>query len=286
VEHAGWVVFEDVFLVIGSLRAQKLLREVAQRRAEVEVNADLIEQTVIERTAELAAANQELAAFDYSISHDLRAPLAAVRLRAEMLQRRVRLGRIDAEALTSGLVEIRRQVDRTVDQMRLLLDVARLQAGRLPLERAPVDLVPVVRAAVEEVGATAEHHTLTLQAPAEVVGEWDEWRLHEVLQNLLSNAVKYSPDGGAIETTIEADAASATVRVRDHGVGMRADELPSVFERFYRAPGARRLEGSGLGLYICHTIVDAHGGRIWAESDGLGRGSVFCFALPRSASPE
>jgi signal transduction histidine kinase len=219
-------------------------------------------------------------------SHDLRAPLAAVRLRAEMMQRRLRREQIDTAGVIDGLDEIRRQVDRTVDQMRLLLDVARLQAGRLPLDLGPVDLVSLVESAVEEVGATTERHQLTVRAPAEVVGSWDVWRLHEVLQNLLTNAVKYSPDGGAIEATIEADDKAATVRVRDHGVGLPAEELPSVFERFYRSPGTRRLEGSGLGLYICQTIVDAHRGRIWAESDGPGQGSTFCFTVPRSVGAE
>jgi signal transduction histidine kinase len=215
-------------------------------------------------------------------SHDLRTPLAVVRLRTEMLARRLRRGQADATALASGLDEIRQQVDRTVEQMRLLFDLARMQTGHLPLKRERIDLVPLVRATVEEVGATTDRHRLTLRAAARVVGAWDEWRLREVLQNLLTNAVKYSPDGGAIETIVEADRHSATVRVRDHGMGLSLEDLPSVFGRYYRATGARRLEGSGLGLYICQTIVDAHGGRIWAESEGIGLGTTFCFTVPRS----
>ena len=197
-------------------------------------------------------------------SHDLRAPLAAVRLRAEMLQRRLRREQIDAAGVIDGLDEIRRQVDRTVDQLRLLLDVARLQAGRLPLEREPVDLVAVVDAAVEEVGATTERHQLTLRAPDRVVGSWDEWRLREVLQNLLTNAVKYSPDGGAIETTIEADErwrdrARAGPRRRPAGRGA-AERLRALLPRAGRAaargerPGPvhlpddrRRPRGAHLG---------------------------------------
>lgn len=215
-------------------------------------------------------------------SHDLRTPLAAVRLRTEMLARRLRRGQADAASLASGLDQIRQQVDRTVEQMRLLFDLARMQAGHLPLQREEIDLVPAVRAVVDEVDATTDCHRLTLRASASVVGAWDEWRLREVLQNLLTNAVKYSPDGGAIETIVDADEESATVRVRDHGIGLSPEDLPSVFGRFYRAAGARRLEGSGLGLYICQMIVDAHGGRIWAESDGIGLGTTFCFTVPRS----
>jgi signal transduction histidine kinase len=206
-----------------------------------------------------------------------------VRLRTQLLSRRLRSGQLDVQAVIGGLDEIRGQVDRTVEQLRLLFDVARLQIGQLPLQREPIDLTALVGAVVDEVGATTDRHLLTLTGPPGVVGCWDEWRLREVLQNLLTNAVKYSPDGGPIDLTIEVDAESAGVRVRDRGVGLAADELPNVFERFYRASGTRRLEGSGLGLYICRTIVDAHGGRIWAESDGPGLGSTFCFRLPRLA---
>jgi two-component system phosphate regulon sensor histidine kinase PhoR len=218
-----------------------------------------------------------------SASHDLRTPIACVGLRIQMLERRLSAGRLDDAALSGALQEIRQQVDRTAEQLRLLLDVARLQAGHLPLERETTDLGAVASAVLDEVGLTTDRHQLTLRASPGVVGAWDEWRLREVLQNLLTNAVKYSPDGGPIEVTVEADECDATVRVRDPGVGLPAEELSRVFTRFYRSPGARRLEGSGLGLYICQTIVDAHGGRIWAESDGPGRGSAFCFSLPRAA---
>jgi signal transduction histidine kinase len=111
---------------------------------------------------------------------------------------------------------------------------------------------------------------------------WDAGRLEQVLQNLVTNAIKYAPGGGPIEISVEADAQQVTVSVRDQGLGIAAEELPQVFERFYRVAGTRGLEGSGLGLYICQGIVSAHGGRIWANSDGPGRGSTFGFSLPRA----
>jgi len=114
-----------------------------------------------------------------------------------------------------------------------------------------------------------------------VQGVWDVQQLEQLFHNLLSNALKYSPDGGVVEVTIEADEAEVTIRVRDEGVGIQPEELPRLFDRFFRAEGVRKLEGSGLGLYICQRIVAAHGGRLWAESEGIGRGSVFTFILPR-----
>ena len=96
--------------------------------------------------------------------------------------------------------------------------------------------------------------------------------------------MKYAPQGGPITVVVEGDDAAATVSVRDEGLGISADELPHLFERFYRAEGTRSLEGNGLGLHICQAIVSAHGGRIWATSDGLGQGSTFWFNLPRRAA--
>jgi signal transduction histidine kinase len=92
--------------------------------------------------------------------------------------------------------------------------------------------------------------------------------------------VKYSPDGGSIVVRVEADTTAVTVSVRDWGLGIPAEDLPHLFERFYRVDKTRTLEGSGLGLYICQAMIAAHGGRMWAESDGVGHGSTFTFTLP------
>jgi signal transduction histidine kinase len=123
-------------------------------------------------------------------------------------------------------------------------------------------------------------HTLTVEAPHTVHGLWDAARLDQVLQNLLTNAVKYSPAGGPIVLRVEAEPSCATVSVRDSGLGIPVEDLPRLFERFYRVAGTRTLEGTGLGLFICHGIVAAHGGRLWADSAGSGKGSTFSFSLP------
>jgi signal transduction histidine kinase len=132
--------------------------------------------------------------------------------------------------------------------------------------------------------ATTDAHVIDVYAPVGVIGHWDQRRIEEVVQNLLNNAVKYSPVGGRIEVRLESDERNAIVTVRDSGIGLAREDAPHVFERFYRGQGKQRLEGTGLGLYICHAIVAAHGGRIWAESTGPGHGSTFKFTLPLGRS--
>jgi signal transduction histidine kinase len=213
-------------------------------------------------------------------SHDLKGPVTVIKGQAQLLGRGMSLGKVTNEQLLQGLSTIVRHSDRLVDMLNLMLDLSRVESGRLDLERVEMDLVAVARGILEGVQATTSRHLLALQSTDRVEGTWDVRRIEQVLHNLLSNAVKYSPDGGEVNLTIDADDRNVTVRVSDRGVGLDPSELPRLFERFYRAEGTRRLEGSGLGLYICEAIVSAHGGRIWAESEGLGRGSCFCFTLP------
>jgi signal transduction histidine kinase len=138
---------------------------------------------------------------------------------------------------------------------------------------------------VADVQSTTDRHRVELHANGDLNGYWDEARLQQVLMNLLTNAVKYSPQGGPIQVLIRDDAEDVRVCVRDRGVGLTPQEATHVFERFFRGRSIRQLEGAGLGLYICQSIVTAHGGRIWVESEGPGHGSSFCFVLPRGASP-
>jgi signal transduction histidine kinase len=150
----------------------------------------------------------------------------------------------------------------------------------MELAREPTDLVELLRVVASGVQSLTRVHTIRLDMPPTLEGVWDGARLDQVLQNLLTNAVKYSPEGGTIVVRVESTAAGATVSVSDPGLGIPAEELTHVFERFYRAARTRRLEGTGLGLYICKGIIAAHGGRLWVESDGAGLGSTFTFSLP------
>jgi signal transduction histidine kinase len=213
-------------------------------------------------------------------SHDLQAPLTVVKGQAQFLEIQLKNGTANNATLHQGLGRIVIQTERVSHMMRLLLDLSRMEGGRLELERSPTDLIPLINEVVDGTRLLATTHEVELEAPASVVGSWDAQRLRQVLQNLLTNAVKYSPDGGRIDVRVQVEDGSVRVDITDRGMGLTAEDAARVFGQFYRAEGARRLEGSGLGLYICEAIVSAHGGRISASSPGPGHGSTFTFHLP------
>jgi PAS domain S-box-containing protein len=214
-------------------------------------------------------------------SHDLRTPVTTIKGYTQLLERSITTGQATPEMVARFVGVVRGQSDYLVGLLNLLLDYSRLEAGRFALEPKRTDLVAIVNRVVASVQAMSDRYRVALCAPAWIEGDWDVLRLEQVLHNLLTNAAKYSPERGRIEVRIEADEQCATVCVADQGVGLAQSELAQIFNRFYRAEGTRRLEGTGLGLYICQRIITAHGGRIWAESPGPGQGSTFCFTVPR-----
>jgi signal transduction histidine kinase len=217
-------------------------------------------------------------------SHELKGPISVIKGHAQILESQVTSGRATTESMKHGLAAIVQSSERLAGLLDLLLDLSRIEAGRLELDPIPTDLVALTRSVVERTRAVAARHRLEVRGPDHIEGTWDARRLEQLLHNLLANAVKYSPMGGTVEIELGADDQTATVSVRDEGIGLLQEDLPRVFERFYRAEGVRKLEGTGLGLYICQGIVSAHGGRIWAESPGHGRGTTFSFALPRGVA--
>lgn len=211
------------------------------------------------------------------VSHELRNPLASLLGYAQFMQR--------SQCYDKQAVEViigqSRQLDRLIGD---LLDVSRLEAGRLELRHASVDLVALARTSAEQARGLSGTHVIRVDAPDRpLVGWWDEGRLAQVLQNLLSNAIKYSP-GGEIVLRVQDLGDGAQLAVTDRGVGIASEELPFVFERFYRSSSAAasRIRGIGLGLYISRLLVEAHGGRIRVESQP-GRGSTFTLVLPYGA---
>jgi signal transduction histidine kinase len=213
-------------------------------------------------------------------SHDLKTPATVIKAQAQWLKRRFKAGNAEQGDVDEGLTMIADQADRLSKLLNLLLDLSRIEAGKLELDRTPTDLRGILVSMARALQATTDAHLIEVQAPMGVIGHWDQRRIEEVVQNLLNNAVKYSPVGGRIEVRLDTDDSNAIVTVRDSGIGLAEDDAAHVFERFYRGQNMRRLEGTGLGLYICHAIVTAHGGRIWADSSGPGHGSTFGFLLP------
>jgi signal transduction histidine kinase len=220
------------------------------------------------------------------VAHELRNPLGALKGFADMLTYQTAHGKGPAlaEWQREALEEIEQATTRLDKLTEDLLDVTRLQAGRLALSRKPTDLVSLARQQVRQAQMSTERHILSFETSlSSLVVEIDRGRIEQVLSNLLSNAVKYSPQGGPIEVTLRAEAEprAALLSVRDQGIGIPVREQARLFGRFVRAENARATEiaGTGLGLYLSRELVEQHGGHLWFES-AEGAGSTFYLTLP------
>ena len=220
--------------------------------------------------------------FVANVSHELRTPLAAIKALVETLES----GALDDPEVAPGfLSRIVGEVDRLADLVDDLLDLARLESGRITLSinnASPRDLVVRGTNRLLPLIERAQLH-LEVDVPDDLPDiRADRARVEQVLLNIVHNAVKFTPPGGGLR--VDASLAEAMVQfsIRDTGAGIPGDELPRLFERFYKADRARRTEGTGLGLAIAKHIIQAHGGTIWAEST-LGKGSTFFFTLPVAA---
>jgi PAS domain S-box-containing protein len=222
-------------------------------------------------------------------AHELRNPLGALKGFADMLVYQTAQGRGPqlADWQREALKEIEQAAARLDKLTEDLLDVTRLQAGRLSLSRKPTDLVGLVRQQIRQAQMTTRSHALSFETelPSLVV-EVDRGRIEQVLANLLNNAIKYSPQGGLVEVALRQDGepGSALLSVRDHGIGIPAGQQARLFGRFVRAENARAAEitGTGLGLYLSREFVERHGWRLWFESvEGVGS----TFYLRLSLSP-
>ncbi len=222
--------------------------------------------------------------FTADASHELRAPFALIQSAAEYLLRRER----SREETVEALQEILQEVKQTSSLVDRLLKLARSDSGHNPLLAVPLDLTSLLTEVAENARSLAENKQIDFTShldgpPTPVMG--DEISLRELFLILLENAVKYTPKGGAVDLILIRDTGQATIEVRDTGIGIASEDLPRVFDRFWRADKARSREmgGVGLGLSIAKWIVDQSRGTIRVESE-LGRGSNFVVHLPASSS--
>jgi signal transduction histidine kinase len=218
--------------------------------------------------------------------HEVRQPITLIRATAQLAGRRLQRPDPDVAIAVEELSRIEAGADRMAVQLRRLVEVSRVALGRLDLEPDATDLLRLVEAARDRLPPeTAARIAITVASETDPRGVWDAWRLEQVLDNLLSNAAKYSPAGGPIEVAIAGDAATITLDVRDRGIGIAADDIPRLFQRYTRSRTARAhgIEGLGLGLYLCRGIIEAHGGRVEATSSGPDHGATMRVVLPRRA---
>ena len=257
-----------------------VFRDIRERRRVEEERATLLARERAAR-ADAEQASRAKDEFIATLSHELRTPLNSVLGWARLL----RMGKLDAPSMARAVEAIERGASTQAQIVDDLLDMARIVRGQLRLDVRPVELVPVVEAAIDTVRPAAAAREIEIAAVLEtragpVAG--DPGRLQQVAWNLLTNAIKFTPAGGRVEVRLAHRGDHVELAVKDTGAGIPDDFLPHVFERFRQADSSttRAHGGLGLGLAIVRHLVEAHGGTVSAESAGLGLGSTFRVALP------
>ena len=245
-----------------------------------------LEQELRERVVQLADADRRKDEFLAMLAHELRNPLAPIRHAVEILQLKASLD-ADLQYVREVIGRQLLQMTRLVDD---LLDVSRITRGKVDLHRAPLELATVVSRAVEisRPLIDSRKHQLTITVPSAGVGvEGDLARLSQVVANLLNNAAKYTEEGGRISLSVVQSGEEAVLRVQDTGVGIAPAMLSSIFDLFTQAQGSlsRSEGGLGIGLSLVRSLVEMHGGKVTARSEGLGRGSEFIVRLPLLREP-
>lgn len=257
-----------IFALLGLLRGRQVLRDVIQQ--------------LVEANRQLALANDRQGTFVHNVAHEVRTPLAIIKGALDNLADGLH-GALTTDQ-TEPVAMSRKEIDRLKRLVGDLLDVARIEAGKLRLSREEVVLQDVVQSVAHLLGPQLQARGLSLamdlpEQPAMVIGDAD--RLKQVFLNLFANAVKFTKRGG-IRVRLFQEADAFQVEVIDTGPGIAEADLERIFDKFERV-GAQEEEGSGLGLPIARDIVELHQGRLWVESQ-LGKGSRFIVRLPMARS--
>jgi hypothetical protein len=251
----------------------------ARQSAEEERAASLVRERDARRHAEEADRLKD--EFLATLSHELRTPLTSILGWASM----IRNGEVEGSNASRAIETIERNARSQARLIDDLLDVSRIITGNLRLDLHPLDLAPIVDAALDALRPTADVKGMKLQTrfvPGQCLVKGDPNRLRQVIWNLLSNAIKFTPRGGSVDIDLICVESTARLSVSDTGDGISPEFLPYVFDRFRQAEGSisRKQGGLGLGLAVARHLVELHGGTIRAASEGIGKGSVFTVDLP------
>jgi signal transduction histidine kinase len=260
-----------------------LLQTFAAQSALAIQNARLYRE-IEEKSRQIEAANRHKSEFLANMSHELRTPLNAIIGFSEVLQERLfgELNEKQAE-YTDDILTSGRHLLSLINE---ILDLSKVEAGRMELELATFDLPLAIDNARTFVRERAIKHGITLDVDVdERLGDYvgDERKIKQILLNLLSNAVKFTAEGGRIEISARKISGSVEISVSDTGIGIAPEDLPKIFEEFRQVGSdySHKVEGTGLGLTLAKKFVELHGGKIWVTSE-LGKGSTFSFSLPKN----
>lgn len=250
-----------------------------QKQLEAERTQLLAQEQLARNAAE--AANRAKDEFLSILSHELRNPLNSLLGWAQLLQKQ----EVDHATINQGLEAIKRSAEAQARLINDLLDTSRISSGRLRLDAETVELAPIIQAATDVVRLSAEAKNIEIvstlnTSPRSIIA--DPTRLQQILWNLLSNAIKFTPSGGRIDVRLDYVGNQAQIQVSDTGIGITAEFLPFIFDRFRQADGSRTRTntGLGLGLAIVRHLVELHGGTIEAQSAGVDQGATFTIILP------
>ena len=295
IEHAGWVLFEDGFLIRSCIQGVREMKDIAWQQAKLEHTNEVVEQKVTERTRDLEASREELrtskiaaesasdakSTFLATMSHEIRTPMNGILGMTELV-----LDSSLTQDQRESLAIVRLSAESLLGVINDVLDFSKIEAGRLEFESLPFDLREMLGETMKTLGFRAQQKGLELvvdvhpDVPDTLLG--DPGRIRQVLVNLIGNAIKFT-ERGEILVTVGRERSSGSeavlkFSVADSGVGIPLDKQTKIFEAFSQADGsmARKYGGTGLGLTICSRLIEMMGGRIWVESQ-IDRGSIFHF---------
>ena len=268
---------------------QEMMKSLANQVGIVYRNITLYQQ-IQKANADLSSANERLKQLDSAkseflsiASHQLRTPLTGIKGYLSMILEGD-YGQVSSKILPV-VQDVFQASDRLTRLVNIFLNVSRIESGHFEITRKPMDLVILVEEVMKDLKLAAEHKSLVLifHKPSKLIPALsvDSDKIKDVVLNLVDNAIKYTPKG-KIEVKLEQIGQAVKVSVKDTGIGMKPGQAQELFKKFVRGEGVAQIntDGSGLGLFIAKKIVEAHGGKVWAESAGEGMGSTFIFTLP------
>jgi signal transduction histidine kinase len=271
---------EEILARVKNLISMKKTRESLQTDLETQVrDIEILAQEVSIRRKELQNAVKARDEFLSIASHELKTPLTSLKLQLQVARRGMKKA-VSVESINETLASSLKQVDSLSSLVDELLDVTRIQSGKLNLSFESMDLCLLVREVVQHFSEElkAADITVELDLLQDCVGKWDQSRLEQVLVNLVSNAIKYAP-GSHLKIAMRRTDSRIVLTVHDNGPGIEKEKQERLFERFERASSSRHVSGLGLGLFIAKNLVEAHGGTIKLTSD-VGMGTEFVIELP------